>query len=367
MSYARDVSEKILRALSKYYNESRLLKISSAHLSGVSYDNIGDEGLSFLRDMSRDGKFAVYTTVNPMGADIYDNVFSIDEYFISRQREIAESLLKMGALESFTCTPFEYFNIPPSCSHVSWAESSAVVYANSFLNILTNKESALSALSSAILGKTIYSGLHHEYNRIPSRNFKIGRFADEIEAGLYAYQIAKLVEEPFSITLEDRMTSLMKKSFSSALGATGNVSFFKINMSAPISYKIGFDDIKREFVELSTEESGEMIILGCPHWNHNEIISFVSMLGQKCLKKDCLIACYKGAYQKVLEHFEAKILNKKRIFFFKGACPIFSPLLRKLGVRTIITNSVKAAHYYKLRGIKVSLKNLKEIIEVEAE
>jgi predicted aconitase len=367
MSYARDVSEKILKALSRYYNESNRLKISSAHLSGVSYDNIGDEGLSFLRDMSRDGKFSVYTTVNPMGADIYDNLFGIDDQFIIRQREIAESLLKLGAVESFTCTPFEYFNIPPPGSHVSWAESSAVVYANSFLDIATNKESSLSALSSAILGETIYSGLHYEYNRIPSVNFKIGSFADEVEAGLYAYRIAKLVDEPFSITTEAYLTSLMKKSFSGALGAIGNVSLFSINKPTPTSYQIGLDDVRSEFMELSTGESGEVIILGCPHWNHKEIESFVSMLGQKCLKKDCIIACYRGAYRKVMAHFSAKILNKKRIFFFKGACPIFSPLLKKLGVKTVVTNSVKAAHYYKLRGIRVNLKNLRRIIESEVE
>jgi predicted aconitase len=80
-----------------------------------------------------------------------------------------------------------------------------------------------------------------------------------------------------------------------------------------------------------------------------------------------LIACYKGAYGRTIEKTNVGKLVKKKIFFFKGACPIFSPLLKELGVKKVITNSVKAAHYYKLRGIEVSLKTMNEIIDKEAQ
>jgi predicted aconitase len=367
MSYAKDASEKILKSLAKYYEETNRIKISSAHLSGVSYENIGDEGLYFLEQMSNNGKFSVYTTANPMGADIYDNTFGINEKFIEKQKAIAQIFIKLGAVESFTCTPFDYFPVPKPFSHVSWAESSAVVYGNAFLNLLTNKESSLSALAGAVLGETIFSGLHHQNNRIPQIGFKIGKIKNEVEAGLYAYHIAKSIEVPFSITSDEPMTSLMKKAFSGALGAVSNVSVFGLNQPTPNNQEIKPSDLEREQIELSPEESGEMIVLGCPHWNHNEIRGFLSKLGNKCLKKDCLIACYKGAYERTIEKTNVGKLNKKKIFFFKGACPIFSPLLKELGVKKVITNSVKAAHYYKLRGIEVSLKTMNEIIDKEAQ
>ena len=367
MSYARDISEKILKSLAKYYGETNRIKISSAHLSGVSYENIGDEGLCFLKQISNNGKFSVYATANPMGADIYDNTFGINEKFIEKQREIAQAFIRLGAVDSFTCTPFDYFPVPKPFSHVSWAESSAVVYGNVFLNLLTNKESSLSALASAVLGETIYSGLHHQNNRIPQIGFKIRKIKNEVEAGLYAYHIAKFIDAPFSITSYKPMTSLMKKAFSGALGAVSNISVFGLNQPTSDYQEIQPSDLKREKVELSPEESGEMIVLGCPHWNHNEIGEFLSKLGNKRLKKDCLIACYKGACVRTVEKITVDKLNKKQIFFFKGACPIFSPLLNELGVKRVITNSVKAAHYYKLRGIQVSLKTVKEIIDQEAE
>ncbi len=367
MSYTKDTSERILASLAKYYGEASRIKISSAHLSGVSYENIGDEGLYFLRQISNNGKFSVFTTANPMGADIYDNTFGIHDKFIEKQKEIAQALIKLGAVESFTCTPFDYFPAPKTFSHVSWAESSAVVYGNTFLNLLTNKESSLSALASAVLGETINSGLHHQKNRIPQIGFKIECIKNEVDAGLYAYHIAKLIDVPFSINSYRPMTSLMKKAFSGALGAVSNVSVFRLNQATLHNREIKLSDLKREKMELSTDEPGEMIILGCPHWNHYEIGEFLSKLGNKRLKKDCLIACYKGACQRVIEKNSIDKFTKKHISFFKGACPIFSPLLKELGVKKVITNSVKAAHYYKLRGIQVNLKTIDQIINQETQ
>jgi hypothetical protein len=367
MSNAISVSEKIIRALSKFYDESSRVRISSAHLSGVSYENIGEDGLDFLEDLSKDGKFSTYTTANPMGADIYSNDFGLDDTFIIKQRKIADALLRLGAQESFTCTPYDYFHVPPPYSHVAWAESSAVVYGNAFLGLLTNKESSLSALASAILGETIQSDLHYEKNRIPEVGYKIDELKNEVEAGLAAYYIAKLTKKPFSITINAEMTTLMKKSFSAALGAIGETVIFSVNKPTTENHEIRARDLMVEFKELSTEDSGDIIVLGCPHFNHNEIEDIVSGLGEKHFKKDCLVACYKGACQKTIDKYGIYALAKKKIVFFRGACPIFSPLIKDKGIESVITSSVKAAHYYRLRGIKVALKTINEIIKSEAE
>ena len=367
MTYSREVSERILKALSKFYDQPERISISSAHLSGVSYENIGEEGLYFLNEMSREGKVAVYTTANPMGADIYDNIFGINEEFIEKQRRIADTFLRLGVTDSFTCAPFDYFQMPVRNSHVAWAESSAVIYANSFLNIFTNKESALSALASAILGETVNSGLHIKKNRKPLIRFNLKEVKNEVDAGLYAYYISKLVDKPFSIKTNGTINSIMKKCFCGALGAVGNVSYFETNAFSTYDHTVEQKEIKKEFNELSTTNLGEIIILGCPHWNHNEIENFVSRLGQRSFKKDCLIACNKKAYDKLLTKFGKEVLNKKKIFFFKDACPIFSPLLKENGFKSIITDSVKAAHYYKLRDVRVNLKPIDKIIEEEAE
>ncbi|MEM3403641.1 MAG: aconitase X [Nitrososphaeria archaeon] len=367
MTYSKEVAERIFKALSKFYDQSERIPISSAHLSGVSYENIGEEGLYFINEILKEGKVAVYTTVNPMGADIYDNIFGINDKFLKRQREIMDAFLRLGVTDSFTCAPFDYFQIPIKNSHVAWAESSAAVYANSFLGIFTNKESALSALASAILGETINSGLHSQINRRTVMKFDLKDVRNEVEAGIYAYYISKLVDRPFSVKMRNEMDSIMKKSFCGALGAVGNVSYFKTKAYLTNEYSIKKEDIKKEFNELCTANSGEIIILGCPHWNHNEIENFVRKMGQRNLRKDCLIACNKRAQNELITRFGKETLNKRRIFLFKNACPIFSPLLKEKGIKSIITDSVKAAHYYRLRNIRVNLKPIQKIIKEETE
>ncbi|MEM3384577.1 MAG: aconitase X [Nitrososphaeria archaeon] len=364
---ANDTAQRIIRALSRFYKSDMRIRIRTAHISGVSYENIGDAGLLFLEDIAEKGKFSVYTTVNPMGADIYDNTFNLHEQFIKKQEEIAKAYLKMGAIESFTCTPYDYFLVPKKGSHVAWAESSAVVYGNSFLELYTNKESALSALASAILGETIYSGMHIEENRKCTYSYKYKNKINELILGLIVYHIGKETERPFNIKLGKRLSSLEKKALSAALGTIGNVAMLKIGDRKGISKEVLKKDLEKEYLELNTSEDGEIIILGCPHWNHKEIINLLEKMYGRCFKKDCIIACCKKAYESTIKIYDRKLLNKKRIYFFKGACPIFSPLLKEIGVSKVITNSVKAAHYYKYRGIKVNLRELNSIIETESE
>ena len=61
----------------------------------------------------------------------------------------------MGTTPSFTCIPYEIFDFQKRDA-VSFAESNAEFFQFSVLGLLTNKESALSALASAMTGKAPY-------------------------------------------------------------------------------------------------------------------------------------------------------------------------------------------------------------------
>ena len=95
------------------------------------------------------------TTLNPMGFDI-DNIsnYGLDENFISKQLSIRNSYETMGVIPSFSCIPYDIFDIPKDGTQVAFAESNAAIHANSYNNLKTNKESAFSALASAITGKS---------------------------------------------------------------------------------------------------------------------------------------------------------------------------------------------------------------------
>ena len=118
---------------------------------------------NFLSGISKNARVKVKTTLNPMGFDI-DNVskYGLDENFISKQLSIRNSYETMGVTPSFSCIPYEIFDIPKDGTQVAFAESIAAIHANSYDNLKTNKESAFSALASALTGKSPYSSLRKE-------------------------------------------------------------------------------------------------------------------------------------------------------------------------------------------------------------
>lgn len=154
---------RILVATGEATDAEKLVQIDWAHLSGVNYNTIGDAGEGFLSGISKNARVKVKTTLNPMGFDI-DNVknYNLDENFISKQLSIQNSYETMGVIPSYSCIPYEIFDIPTNGSQVAFAESNAAIHANSYDNLKTNKESAFSALASALVGKSPYTSLRKE-------------------------------------------------------------------------------------------------------------------------------------------------------------------------------------------------------------
>ncbi len=154
---------RILSATGEATDAERLVPIHWAHVSGVNYNTIGDAGEEFLAGLSKKARFRVRTTVNPMGYD-KDSVekFGLDENFIQKQESIRKSYQKMGVTPSFSCIPYEVYDLPAEGTQVAFAETNAAIYANSIGKLKTNKESAFSALASAITGKSPYSDLRKD-------------------------------------------------------------------------------------------------------------------------------------------------------------------------------------------------------------
>ena len=149
-SYGRTLAAayRILVAIGEATEAERLVNIQWAHLSGVNYNTIGDAGVTFLENFSRGARVKVKTTINPMGFDrALPNKLS--QNFLTKQTSIVNSYERMGVTASFTCIPYEIFSMPRRTT-VSFAESNAAIFSNSMLDLMTNKESALSALASSV-------------------------------------------------------------------------------------------------------------------------------------------------------------------------------------------------------------------------
>ena len=362
---------RILLAIGEANEAKNLVPIRWAHVSGVNYNTIGEAGEKFLKNISKEGtKVSVFTTINPAGFDLQKQNNLSDE-FNKGQYSIINSYRSLGVTQSFSCTPYEIFDIPESGTRISFAESNAAVFMNSIMNLQTNKESALSSLASAITGKTPYSDLLIDKNRearisiVPDVDID-----NELDFGLLGYFAGKTSDEScIGIELKDerKINDIMNaKAISAAIGTSGVCGMFKNTKSIE---KISFG--KEEFIqvkdELDTTENGDIIVLGSPQLGVNEMKLLADSLKDRRFSKKCFIFCSRNTHNKTKELGLNDKIEKSNCEIFCDSCTCLTPLINKTKYDSIITNSIKCAYYMKhVNKIDVSLKDLKTIIKENA-
>ncbi len=347
---------------------SRLVEIKHAHVSGISYLNIGDPGLEFIEHLSNLGaKIRVFGTINPLAFDLDSpKEFNISEEEYRKQLQIIDTLKKMGFHPTFTCTPY-YIRKPSLGEHLAWGESSAVAYANIVYGARTNKEGGPIALLSAIIGRTYYSGLHLTENRVPKLYFKTTfRVSNTIEAGLLGYYIGKQSKGKTSY-LENiiQWRESWIKAYAAAIGTTsdnpltiiGNISpeaelYSKDYIEERIT--ITEEELREAYYELADRNANENIVFfGCPHLGLEELRELVSNV-DKYYDKPIILSTSRYIYAKALEEGIISKLEEKGVKIIKDTCPIVSRIFQANVV--VKTNSIKASFYLRrLRKVRITL------------
>jgi len=359
---------RILVATGEATDAEKLVPIEWAHLSGVNYNTIGDAGEEFLSSISKDARVKVKTSLNPMGFDI-DNVsnYNLDDNFISKQLSIKQSYETMGVIPSFSCIPYEIFDIPKEGTQVSFAESNAAIHANSFDNLKTNKESAFSALASAITGKSPYSSLRKETSPKLTIRMKIDN-PNELTYGMLGFFAGKVGDESVNISGIGQMDTRSCKSLCGGMGTSGTCAKFNFDEDDSETEKVDFDEneMNKVYDELNTCEKGDLITLGSPQLGLEEISDLAVKLKGRSFKKRCMIFCPRTVKEQATKLGHTNKLEQAGCEILSDCCTCLTPLIKKEEVDGVTTNSIKGAYYLKnSNGVDVNLKSLSEIIEDE--
>lgn len=359
---------RTLVAIGEASGADRLIPIEWAHLSGVNYNTIGDAGKEFLAHLSQDAKFKVKTTVNPMGFD-FDSVsrYHLDDKFIENQRSIKNSYEKMGVIPSYSCIPYEIFDVPKQGTHVSFAESNAAIYANSFSGLKTNKEGAFSALASALTGKSPYSDLRDDNVRKPNLTIRMKvESRDELTYGMLGYFAGKVAGSSVALSGVNGLDRRSCKSLCAGMGTSGACGMFTFGEEE--GEKIDFDknEMQKIHDELNTSEKGDLITLGSPQLGIEEIGDLASMLKGRSFQKRCMIFCPRAIQGQIRDLGYSKEIERAGGEILYDCCTCLSPLVDNKEVDSVVTNSVKGAYYLKSSNkVDVNLKSLKRIVEEE--
>ena len=364
----QELAYRILVATGEATDAEKLVPIKWAHLSGVNYNTIGDAGEEFLSELSKDARVKVKTTLNPMGYDV-DSIsrYNLDENFIQKQESIRRSYVKMGVTPSFSCIPYEIFDLPEKDTQVSFAESNAAIYANSLADLKTNKESAFSALASALTGKSPYSSLRKDDTPNLTIQMKIEN-PNELTYGMLGFFAGKVGDNSVNISGLNDLDKRSCKAICGGMGTSGTCAKFSQNEDESDSEKIDFDEKEYEKIydELNTSEKGDIITLGSPQLGLDEISDLASMLKGRSFKKRCMVFCPRAVKEQAKKIGHTGKLERAGCEILSDCCTCLTPLISKDEVDSVTTNSIKGAYYLKnSNSVGVNLKPLKEIVEQE--
>lgn len=219
-----------------------------------------------------------------------------NKFMYTKQDYYENQLESLGLMDkdAFTCTCYmdEVGNKPHKGEVLSWAESSAVVYANSVLGARCNRNSGILDIMGSIVGYVPYFGLLTDEGRKASWIIKINT-TKKPEAQLLGSAIGMKVMEdvPYVIGLDKWLgtelndtTCAYLKDFGAATASNGAVGLYHIANLTPEAVEQGeslildgarvytIDDAELERVKNSypviwknPDAAPKLCFVGCPH------------------------------------------------------------------------------------------------------
>ena len=361
---------ELLAGLGKVFGASRLIPVASAQVSGASYKTIGRWGLAWLESL--DAEVSVPTILNPVGMDRERwREAGIPPDFAENQEKVLAVFRRLGVRLECTCTPYEVLPVRFG-EHLAWAESSAVVYANSAIGARTNREGGPAALAAAILGKTPCYGLHLGKNRAPQLIIRVEGFSRDHgrpdHYGALGFLAGKIAGNrvPFFRGIRPGPGGL--KAMGAAMAATGAVALFHVEGITPEAARAlppaaGLEEhtiTAGEVRDLLSEIPVEAVAMGCPHCSAEELAGIASLLRGKRVGKPLFVFTSRHVIEGNRSLVESIEASGARVY--ADTCMVVSPMMEAYS--SIMVDSGKAYAYVpSMCGALARIGTRKECVE----
>ena len=228
--------------------------------------------------------------------------FIFNNFMYSKQADYEKQLLELGLMneDAFTCACYldQVGNKPKKGEILSWAESSAVVYANSVLGARCNRNSGIMDIMGSIAGFVPHFGLLTDEGRMAKWIVQV-KTTKKPEAQLLGSAIGmKVMEDVPFITGLDRWlgTELNDencaylKDFGAATASNGAVGLYHIENLTPEAKELGaalvapgarvyvIDDAELQRVQdnypvmwKNPDAQPKLCFIGCPHMSLQQL------------------------------------------------------------------------------------------------
>ena len=379
---AKQFAMEIIAKVGDAVGAESLVPIKSAHVL-AHYSSLHDAGIDVLeRFASTGGRFAVPTSVDPASIDLQNwKSFGIPEDYARQQFRLCDAYARLGGMRCWTCAQYQVCNIPKRGEVVAWAESSAVVFANSVIGCRSNKITSGMDVACAVLGLTPKFGMLEDENRRAKLVFKVDFGLSDLDYRSVGYLIGKSsgTRVPALLGLPSSVSSDDIKHLGAAAAAAGPITMIHLPGITP-EYKTLHDSSNGESVEEievrradledvesdlnQASETPDLVALGVPHLSVNELGVLAKMLEGRRLKSGVRMYVYTSAQA----YDMAERTGIKRAIEASGAKlshstdAEISPL-KRLGFNVVMTNSAKLVEIVSSEGeIKMRYAPQEEII-----
>lgn len=368
---------EILVALGEVFEAEELLPVGSVQVAGVSYGNLGDEGLAYLEELATDGRAVVPATLNPAGMDLRTpERMGLEPQFIEKQHQVIAAYRRLGIAAACTCTPYLAGNLPAPGDTLAWSESSAVTFANSVLGARTNREGGPSALAAALTGWTPAYGLHLDAARRPVRRFVVEAQPEgPRDWGLLGMLVGQASDgEVALLEVAGPMPGLESlKAFCAALPTYGGAPLFHLAGVTPeaslhpapkAAHTISSAELHRTRErEAAATGTPDLVCLGCPHATLAELRDLAERLGGGQVAVDTWLCTSRPVKALADDLGLTKTIERSGALLLCDTCFVVAPL--KGRYHRLVTNSAKGLYYARGHGgMDVTLLTAAECVEV---
>ena len=381
---------RLVVALARVSQAARLIDIESAHIDGCLYH--GKAGLDFIEKLVGLGaKVTVPTTLNVSSLDLlHPGLVRLGPTESAAARRLMDAYVAIGARATWTCAPYQLAARPEAGTDIAWAESNAIVFANSVLGARTARYGDFVDVCAAVTGRVPLAGLHMAENRIPTLELDCSSIPDRVlesDAAWAAlgFVVGREVGEQVSI-LTGITPTVVDEDGLKALGATaasnGSVALFHVAGVTPEAVDAGDawpeagipriavtpELLRAARDALTGATAGDelnAVALGTPHFSLAEFAKLAAVLKDRVsfdpsctvwisTSREVLADAREQGYAQLCEEAGAKLVV--------DTCTYLVPILAD-SVRTAMTTSGKWAWYAPANmGINVVLGTLAECI-----
>ncbi|RAK99323.1 DUF521-domain-containing protein [Aspergillus ibericus CBS 121593] len=371
---AARVAMRIVLRMAELLGARDLIHVTQVHVDGCIYTGPGS--LLFaerLRDLG--GKVRVPTSLNSISVDQRRwRAQGVDAAFGQAAEKLARAYTDMGARPTFTCSPYQLDSAPKVGDQVAWAESNAVVYANSVLGARTMKYPDFLDIAIALTGRAPNGGPHVDQNRQASLIVRMpeAQELEDVDDSFYpllGYHVGTLASNQIPVIVGLKLLAPSRddlKAFGAAFATVSSAPMFHMvgvtpeaktldavirPGSDPRSVDVRIKDLIPCWNTLNSAvglQSVDLVSLGNPHFSLTEIRRLAALCRGRTKQDDItvVVTCGRATYGLACQAGLVEELEMFGVQFVTDTCwcmitePIIPP-----STHAIMTNSGKYAHY----------------------